>query len=343
MRGIIGGANDPQVVAVGDHLRARGVEPVVLDLARFPGAGGLSLLDGVPTVGGVDIQAVPAWYLRSAPLPLPFQPLDEEPGPPRDTTVEEVLTRSRRSYAAGRERRSFLFSFLGALERAGAVFVNRPVLLGQHFLKLDQLERLRRAGVPVPRTLATNDPQAVLEFARGSCERIVYKPVAGGGFCRRISEEDFAPQRLRLLANAPVLFQEEIPGRNLRVYVVGYRVVASYEIVSEELDYRGSETAVLLTPLSDEEGEAACRAALACELPFTGIDMRRRRDGGFAVLECNPSPMFSGIERTTGDRSVSRALADLLVASNRTDGRAQGRRAQAETSSHSGIVPGSRL
>jgi glutathione synthase/RimK-type ligase-like ATP-grasp enzyme len=343
MGGIIGAAGDPHVVAVADHLRARGIEPVVLDLARFPRSGGLSLLDGVPTVAGVEIQTVTAWYLRSAPLPLPFQPLDEEPEAAGDTTVEEVVNRARRSYAAGRERRSFLFSFLGALEHAGAVFINRPGLLSQHFLKLDQLGRLRRASVPVPRTLATNDPEAVLEFSRGSSERIVYKPVAGGGFCRRVTEEDLAPERLRLLANAPVLFQEEIPGRNLRVYVVEYRVVASYEIASEDLDYRGSETAVFPTPLSDEEGEAACRAALACELPFTGIDIRRRPDGGFAVLECNPSPMFSGIERMTGDRLVSRALANLLVASDHPVWPAQGRRRQAKRSSPDGIRFGSRV
>jgi len=319
MRGIIGAPGDPQVAAVADHLRGRGVEPVVLDLAPFPGAACMSLLDGVPTAAGVDVNAVTAWYVRSVPLPLPFQPLDEGAGPVGDTTVDEVVVRSRHSYAAGRERRSFLFSFLGALEHRGALFFNRPVLLSQHFLKLDQLERLRRASVPVPRTLATNDPEAVIEFARSSSAGIVYKPVAGGGFCRRVTEEDLAPQRLRLLAKAPVLFQEEILGRNIRVYVVGYRVVASYEILSEELDYRGSETGVLQTPLSNEEDAAACRAALACQLPFTGIDIRRRPNGGFAVLECNPSPMFSGIERMTRDPSVSRALAELLVASTATD------------------------
>jgi glutathione synthase/RimK-type ligase-like ATP-grasp enzyme len=35
-------------------------------------------------------------------------------------------------------------------------------------------------------------------------------------------------------------------------------------------------------------------------MTFTGLDLRRRPDGGFAVLECNPSPMFAGIQRRTG-------------------------------------------
>ncbi len=41
--------------------------------------------------------------------------------------------------------------------------------------------------------------------------------------------------------------------------VEAYTVVASYEIVSEELDYRGAETAVVPTALGAEEQEAACR------------------------------------------------------------------------------------
>ena len=50
---------------------------------------------------------------------------------------------------------------------------------------------------------------------------------------------------------------------------------------------------------------------------FTGVDLRRREDGSFAVLECNPSPMFAAIERRTGAASVTAALAGLLIRSPR--------------------------
>jgi hypothetical protein len=249
-QGIIGPPSDPQVVDVAHRLRAQGVEAVVLDLSGFPGSGTISLLDGVATVTGVDVSSVAAWYVRSLPLPLPFQPLDQEARDQPGGTIEELVARIDRAYAAGRERRSFLFSVIAALERAGTVFVNPPNRFSQHFLKLEQLERLREACIPVPRSLATNDPEAVLEFAWSLPGNIVYKPVAGGGLCRRVTEDDLRPERLCLLARAPVLFQEEITGRNLRSYVVEGRLVASYEIVSKELDYRGAETAVFATPLS---------------------------------------------------------------------------------------------
>ncbi|MGH3941465.1 MAG: ATP-grasp domain-containing protein [Pseudonocardiaceae bacterium] len=283
--------------------------PVILDFSRFPAKQTLSLLDGMPSAPGLGIDGARCWYIRSMPLPLPFFPKIARV----DTSSPDELARGwRHSYAGGRERRSFAFSFIRALERGGAFLVNPPVTFGQHFLKIEQLQLLRDVAVPVPRTLATNDPAAVIDFARSIDGSVVYKPLAGGAPCRRVTPEDLHPERLSLLANAPVLFQEEIPGRNLRVYAVAGRVVASYEIVSAELDYRGAETAVLPVALSDEEHKASLRAAEACGLVFTGIDIRRRPDGTFALLECNPSPMFTAIERRTGEALVTRALADLL-------------------------------
>jgi glutathione synthase/RimK-type ligase-like ATP-grasp enzyme len=300
-RGIIGRRDDPQVASVADSLRRRGVEPVVLDLSRFPGDGSLSVRDGVPTARNLDLPAVVAWYVRSLPLPLPFRvPHEIHPDA------------SRLRYAAGRERRSFLAGFVAAMQASGALFVNPPAVMAQHFRKLEQLDALRAAHVPVPATLATNDPWAVREFARDVGGALVYKPLAGGGRCRRVTGADLGPGRLRLLARAPVLFQAEIRGRNIRVYVVGGRVAAAYEIVSDQLDYRGAEIAVRSVLLGSAEADACLRAASACGMAFTGIDVRRRPDGSFAVLECNPSPMFAGIERRTGAAPVTEALTDVL-------------------------------
>ena len=142
---------------------------------------------------------------------------------------------------------------------------------------------------------------------------MVYKPLAGGGRCRRLTDADLSAERLGRLAAAPVLFQAEVPGTNIRVYVVGGAVVAAYEIVSDELDYRGAEAVVRPVRLAPAEADACRRAAAACDMAFTGLDLRRRPDGGFAVLECNPSPMFAGIQRHTGAEPVSDALAELLL------------------------------
>lgn len=301
MLGIIGPASDPQVACVASALRRRGTAPVVLDLGRFPQTLRLSLRDGVPSADGVDLLAIGSWYVRSLPLPLPFRV-----APAADTRVQ------RRDYAAGRERRSFLAGFVAALKATGCALINPPERMAQHFRKPEQLDALRAAGVPVPATLATNDPHAVVEFAR-EMGAVVYKPLAGGGRCRRLTEDDLSARRLGRLAVAPVLFQAEVPGTNIRVYVVGGAVVAAYEIVSDELDYRGAEADVRPVRLVPTEVDACRRAAAACDMPFTGLDLRRRPDGGFAVLECNPSPMFAGIQQHTRAEPVSDALAELLL------------------------------
>jgi glutathione synthase/RimK-type ligase-like ATP-grasp enzyme len=53
-------------------------------------------------------------------------------------------------------------------------------------------------------------------------------------------------------------------------------------------------------------------------LAFTGIDVKRGPSGELTVLDANPSPMFLGIQRMTGQPIVDR-LADRLVAAG--DGR----------------------
>lgn len=303
--GIVGPTDDPQVAAVADELRRRGHEPLVLDLSRFPGDLALSVRDGVASARHLDLPSVGSWYVRSLPLPLPFR-VPQPAGPGGERTA-------RIRYAAGRERRSFLAGFVSALQAGGARFVNPPAAMAQHFRKVEQLDALRTAGVPIPATLATSDPDAVRDFAREAGGPLVYKPLAGGGRCRALTVADLEPDRLHLLTRSPVLFQAEIPGTDIRVYVVDGRIAAAYEIVSEQLDYRGAESAVLPTTLGAAERAACLRAAGACDMAFTGIDLRRRPDGGFAVLECNPSPMFAGIQRWTGDDPVSRALTDLLL------------------------------
>lgn len=307
--GIFGRADDPQVVRVAEYLRGRGAGPLVIDFGGFPARLRLTIEDGAPRVGGGRLPAASAWYVRSMPMTMPFFDFD-----PRveAATPAELLARWRQRYAAERERQSFITGFVAALGRAGARLVNAPPALDQHFVKTDQLERLRAAGVPVPRTLATNDPDAVRRFAAAHAS-VVYKPLAGGALCRRLGPEDLEGERLSALARAPVLFQEEVRGRDVRVYVVGGRVAAAYEILSDGVDYRGSETGVAETALTGAEAGAAVRAASACEMLFTGLDLKRRDDGTFAVLECNPSPMFAGIERWTKRSPVTEALGDLLL------------------------------
>lgn len=107
-------------------------------------------------------------------------------------------------------------------------------------------------------------------------------------------------------------FVKESAGTDIRAFVVGGRVVASYQRKSLDEDFRsnlhkgGTGTPIKLTP---EERKVAIRAAKAVGLAVCGVDIMRS-DRGPLVLEVNASPGF-GIEKVTG-RDVATAIIEYI-------------------------------
>lgn len=108
-------------------------------------------------------------------------------------------------------------------------------------------------------------------------------------------------------------FVEESAGEDIRVLVVGGRVVASMKRQSLDDDFRsnlhqgGEGSSVKLT---DEEKKVAIKAAKAMGLPICGVDMMRSSRGPL-ILEVNSSPGLNGIEKTTG-RNVAGKIIDYV-------------------------------
>jgi ribosomal protein S6--L-glutamate ligase len=96
-------------------------------------------------------------------------------------------------------------------------------------------------------------------------------------------------------------FIEESAGVDIRIFVVGGRVVASMKRKSLTDDFRsnlhqgGTGEPIKLT---DDEKKMAIRAARAMGLGIAGVDIMRSKRGPL-VLEVNASPGF-GIEKVTG-------------------------------------------
>lgn len=297
---IVGPVSDPQVVRVRAEIRSRRGRAVLWDTDAYPETASASLTDGRLHLLGKALPAsTQSAYLRGT-GPSPFSPRHEE----------DLRSRPRGLFAQWEERLAFISAALMMLEAQGLAVVNTPEVNAQHSRKPFQLELLRRAGLPVPQTLATNDPNAVKAFAR-DIGPIVYKPLAGGATVRRVEKKDLSRDRLAALALAPVLFQELLEGVSVRAYVVGRRVVAAAEIHSLELDYRRDESSVCATKLSKDERRAAIAAAAACSMRFSGVDLIRGATD-FHILECNPSPMFAVFEERTG-LDVAGPLAEYLL------------------------------
>jgi glutathione synthase/RimK-type ligase-like ATP-grasp enzyme len=300
---VVGSAEDHHAKAVLDGVVARGVRAILLDPLRFPGSHRLSL--GSPhaamELDGVRIGEPAAVYLRSLYLsPIAFG-VDVE---------TEMQADWRRTLVVFREKSEFLVSVLRRWEALGIPIYN-PLTASDALRKPFQIATLEAAGLPVPRTLWTNDPDAVRRFAEGRA--IVYKPLAGGAATRVLEAKDLTEDRLARLANSPVTFQELLPGKDLRVYVLDDEVIAAYEIDASEVDFRGHEQSIVAFRPDAALAALCVRAARVLSLRFSGMDVKADADGRPRFLELNASPMFIGFDQRAGT-DVLGALVARLVA-----------------------------
>src|SRR5438093_512045 len=89
----------------------------------------------------------------------------------------EMRENWRRTMLIFKEKGEFLLSVLRRWEDLGVPIYN-SLTASERTRKPYQSSLLAAGGLPVPRTLWSNDPGAVTAFAQG--RRIAYKPVSGG-------------------------------------------------------------------------------------------------------------------------------------------------------------------
>jgi glutathione synthase/RimK-type ligase-like ATP-grasp enzyme len=301
---LAGAAVDEHVAGLADAVRLRGEEPIVLDSLTFPAAPCIALGE---TLDDIRLDDAPlarpgAVYLRG----LYLSPLSYLVDAERD-----MADSWRTTLIVFKEKAEFLLSLIRRWEDLGVPVYN-PLTASELTRKPHQLARLAAAGVPLPATLWTNDPRAAARFARG--RRVAYKPVSGGAATRELRPQDLVPERLARLAHAPVTFQELLPGKDLRVFVLDGRVVAALriEIEGDALDYRQNERAIESFRPDAALETIALDATRALGLRFAGIDLKGAADGSWRVLEVNASPMFIGFDQRAGT-DVRGALAEALI------------------------------
>jgi len=179
----------------------------------------------------------------------------------------------------------FAHSILLRWERLGVAIYN-PV--SSVVTKPTQLALLTVGGIPVPDSLWTNDPAAVRAFAAG--RSVVYTPLAGGA--TRVLDD---VGQLELLRREPVCFQEHLPGRSVRVYVLDGAVVSVTE-PGNEARVRG------LTP---DLRDLCVRAASVLGLRFCAIELKANAAAQLKVLGLDPAPTFLDVDPRVADALVA--------------------------------------
>ncbi len=307
--GIFGSDDDPQVHAVAKELRALGADDVLIRADALHEGFPLSERDGRFNYRGIDTTEFEAFYLRG--IPAPYAPAME-----RDDELvlyDDWFIR----YMQERERASFYVAWLLSLQARGVRLINPPQAASVLQYKPFQLHALRESGAVVPRTLISNDPVAVRAF-KAEVGDVIFKPIMGGAITQRLEGE--ALERLEDVASSPVIFQETIPGDDLRVMLAGNDIVSCVAIrtPSQHLDFRddpvysGGEATYEEVTLPDAVIDQCRKAARRCGLVFAGIDIKRAPDGRWVFLELNSSPIYLDVEWKLG-HPISRAIAELMV------------------------------
>jgi hypothetical protein len=201
----------------------------------------------------------------------------------------------------------------GFADSATCLVLNRPSAMMSNGSKPYQCSLIAEEGFAIPPTMITTDP-AVAEEYWGRHGQVIYKSLSGvRSIVRCLTEE----HRIRLdnIRWCPTQLQGLVDGLDYRVHVVKGDVFAC-TILSDEVDYRYAHAVIEACILPDRVAECCVRLARRLDLGLCGIDLRRTPLDEWVCFEVNPSPAYSCYERAT-DQSISQAVAELLVVSDR--------------------------
>lgn len=181
---------------------------------------------------------------------------------------------------------------------------------------------LKKAGLPVPETIPAPMTYANIGYGEISFADEIVKRLPGnfpfvikesfGSFGQQvylIKNRTELMKKVKELEGKPFLFQEyiaESKGRDIRLQVVGKKVVASMYRYSEN-DFRANITNgghMKAYEPTEEEIELAVRATEAVGADFAGVDLLFGKEGPL-VCEVNSNAHFVNIMECTGvDTSV---------------------------------------
>lgn len=185
--------------------------------------------------------------------------------------------------------------------------------------KLQSLQLMTQAGLPIPRTAVIARPDALYAAieAIGGLPAVVklIHGTQGRGvlLAHQLSTVATLLQRVEAL-NRQAIIQEfiaESRGSDTRLIIVGNRCVAAMERRAAPGDFRANlhrgGTAVAVEPDRDTVALAVA-AARAHGLAVAGVDLLSSRRGPL-LLEVNSSPGLEGIEKATG-ADIAGAIID---------------------------------
>ena len=176
--------------------------------------------------------------------------------------------------------------------------------------KVRTLQIMARKGIPIPQTLFSINPNNIEEQIRllGGAPVIIKIQEGTQGLGVILAESKKSAKSIIdtfYKMDTSILLQqyvEEANGEDIRIFVVGNKVVASMKRSSEVGEFRsnvhrgGNTEAIQIT---EKEKYIALNATKYLGLGVAGVDLMRSKKGP-VLLEVNASPGLQGIEGATG-------------------------------------------
>jgi MvdD family ATP-grasp ribosomal peptide maturase len=214
-------------------------------------------------------------------------------------------------------------------------------LQGFHFDKMSNVDRAnnkqlqlqvaREVGLVTPRTLTSNNPQTVKQFAQECSQGIVTKMLSSFAiydqqgrenvvFTTPLTNDDM--ENMEGLHFCPMTFQENVPkALELRTTIVGHRVftaaVDSQSLSGSTYDWRKEGRALVKNwqpyDLPEDIEKKLLKLMADFGLNYGAIDIIVTPDGRHVFLEVNPVGEFFWMEIYSPHYPISQAIAEVLL------------------------------
>jgi glutathione synthase/RimK-type ligase-like ATP-grasp enzyme len=316
---IQGYLEDLHSTIVAHALRAKGHEVCLWNGANFPTRQGVSLT--VKAQGEVDWEAHgPGLDLSSAQFDVVWSRRPVPPILPKDMHSGDRIV-------ATRECDAFDLAFWQFIA-PNAFWVNPPESYRRASAKPVQLAEAARAGLKVPPTLFSNDPERIHRFIDHHEGKVVYKAFRPAQWTMTdglallltstVGLEDLPDDEILRLT--PGIFQPEIPkAYELRVTCMGDFAVTA-KLLSQinpmtKLDWRIGCAEVPLQPAQlPGHIEHACRKLMKrLGVVFGCLDFIVTPEGDYVFLEINEMGQFLWLEETNPDFKLLDCFCEFLV------------------------------
>jgi RimK family alpha-L-glutamate ligase len=226
--------------------------------------------------------------------------------------------------AGSLEQIIFRMDSLHLLEARGVRVVNRPRAIERTVDKLYTSGLLEQAGLPTPRTVVCETSTDALKAFTALGSDVVVKPLFGamGLGIVRLEDRDVAYRVFKALEleRAVYYLQETVAhnGCDMRAFVIGGRVVAAMERVSEDWRTnvaRGAQTRPCRLTAAQEE--VCLEATQVVGADYAGVDLLPAADGQLYVIEVNSIPGWKGLQSTSPISIAEEMVAYLETVADR--------------------------